>query len=384
MTVSSAFHTNVEFLLHETQKLHQILEIQTIMRALVRTAIRVTCASSGTWGKVNDDKVSFSELISTQEVTPIHWNDRLNHLQNISGLLHAVNIPVVMRDQSLFAYFEIYTNENQFNFHSADLLILNRMASHASTAIENTQLLTQLKSTENSVKEAVLIRDEFLSITAHEFRTPLTTITLGVQSLKRIANGDQLFKASAEKLEYLINIIGDQNQRLNNLVNNLLDISQMSTGKFIIHPKKLNLSPLIEKVISELSESLTLAGCHVESNLDSEINCNCDPFRIEQVMINLLSNAIKYAPGSPIVITTKKNKDWIQLNVQDSGMGIDQENQKKIFTRFERGMSSRSTESGVGLGLYIVRQIVEAHGGTIDVQSELGKGSLFTVNLPPQ
>jgi signal transduction histidine kinase len=126
---------------------------------------------------------------------------------------------------------------------------------------------------------------------------------------------------------------------------------------------------------------LTAVGCTLSVELDPDTTGQWDPYRLEQIFGNLLSNAIRYASGKPIYIKTVRDRKVCRLIVRDEGIGISAEDQKKIFNRFERSEAAANI-TGLGLGLYICREIAEAHGGSISVQSELGKGSTFTVALP--
>ena len=169
---------------------------------------------------------------------------------------------------------------------------------------------------------------------------------------------------------------------LTELVEDLLDITRIQAGKFdLTSLDKMNLSALVREIADRFSEQLKSADRSVELSLNDDLIGVWEKHRIEQVIVNLLSNAIKYASKKPIHISTSRSDHSARLIVADGGPGIEKEKQPKIFERFERATSSTNI-SGMGLGLYIVRKIVEAHHGTIQLESEPGKGSKFIVELP--
>jgi signal transduction histidine kinase len=170
-------------------------------------------------------------------------------------------------------------------------------------------------------------------------------------------------------------------ERIIHLVNDMLDISRVSTGRLSLNIEKISLDKLVYDVIDRLRSFMELANCEVKVELDKDTFSMCDPFRIEQVITNLLTNAAKYAPESLVEISLSKEKGFAVIRVRDHGEGISEENQKRIFERFERAVSSNSV-SGLGLGLYISREIIELHHGSIEVKSQMGDGSTFTVRLP--
>ena len=162
----------------------------------------------------------------------------------------------------------------------------------------------------------------------------------------------------------------------------MLDISRINSRKLSMTLERFDLCDLVRELIERYSELFLAAGCTVESEFcESALGC-WDRFRIEQVVTNLLTNAMRYGTGKPILIQVKFSLNKARIVVRDQGRGIVKENQERIFQRFERAVAG-SEISGLGLGLYIARQIVEAHHGSIRVESELGQGAAFVVELPP-
>ena len=238
-----------------------------------------------------------------------------------------------------------------------------------------------LKKSHDDLKLAVRARDEFLSVASHELKTPLTSLKIQVQLRKRkVLNNDE---AVLQKENILKTIENDERQikRLTRLIDDMLDITRINTGKLTVNPEHVDLSGLVYEVSDRLSEQLADADCELQIEAKANVFGRWDRFRIEQVYTNLLTNAMKYGAGKPIKVTVSKNDKMALLTVQDLGIGIDQADQKRIFMQFERAVKSGEV-SGLGLGLYIVAQIMNAHGGNIHVESELGQGSKFVAQLP--
>jgi signal transduction histidine kinase len=164
-------------------------------------------------------------------------------------------------------------------------------------------------------------------------------------------------------------------------VNELLDISRISAGKLTLEKVSVDLGEIVSLVLDRSAEELKRAGCEVRVDIQGPVRGTWDPMRIEQVVNNLLSNAIKYGEGKPIEIDVWREGTLAHLSVRDHGMGISTEDQRRIFQRFERAVSSRHF-GGLGLGLWVARQMVEAHEGTIQVDSAPGRGARFNISLP--
>ena len=230
-------------------------------------------------------------------------------------------------------------------------------------------------------QKAIEIRDSFLSIAAHELKTPLTSLKLQVQLGEMQVDKSGEIPLSPEKLGRIFRVCHSQADRLNTLVDDLLDVGRIERGAIVYNFGDVDLRHLADSVIDRFGEALRLRNCTVETTTDAPLVARADPFRIEQVLINLLSNSVKYGQEKPVRVELGCEGGQVYFAVIDQGMGIATEKQGLIFDRFERAISSRNI-SGLGLGLFISRRIVDAHKGTITVQSELGKGSTFKVRLP--
>lgn len=233
----------------------------------------------------------------------------------------------------------------------------------------------------SEAERALKMRDEFLSIAAHELKTPLTTLKLQLQLTQEELNPESAKQPSRKDLLKIVEDCLRWVNSLTNLVNELLDISRIRAGNFHLKLEEINLSSLVKEIVAYFMPQLLAVKCpSVELDLETEAAVYCDRNRMEQVIINLLSNIIKHAPESLVYIYVgKKDEDKILLMVQDFGPGIAKEDQGKVFQRFEQASPSAS---GLGLGLYITKGIIEAHRGTIRLESELGKGTTFIIELP--
>ena len=242
----------------------------------------------------------------------------------------------------------------------------------------NASLEERVKERTQELENALKVRDEFLAIAAHEFKTPLTPLLMQLQfGRKRVQTG----KATTEELLNAFDVGVRQVRSLTNLVEDLLEISRLQSGWFELHPETMDINDLLLDLESKFKLQLQRAKIQVTHHLKEEIQGYWDRKRLGQVITNLFSNAMKYAPHSNLTIVTNKVNDIMSLSFTDSGPGIPIEKQKSIFDRYERMTTDRSI-SGLGLGLFISKRIVEAHGGAIELESEVGVGSTFRILLP--
>lgn len=229
--------------------------------------------------------------------------------------------------------------------------------------------------------QAIIARDEFLSLASHELKTPLTCLKLQLQMTEKT-----LQVASAKDLIY--EQIGDafsmalkQVNFLEDLVDRLLDVSRIQTQRLSFSFDEVNLARLVEDVVNSFSEELARARCPAQLCLNNALIGHWDSYRIRQMISNLLSNAIKYAPNKPIQIITTGDAHTAKFILQDFGPGISKSDQERIFSLFERAVPANQV-SGLGLGLFITKKIVEGHGGNIKIESIKNEGTKFTIELP--
>ncbi|GIL17865.1 MAG: hypothetical protein BroJett040_16160 [Oligoflexia bacterium] len=232
----------------------------------------------------------------------------------------------------------------------------------------------------NSVEKAVSMRDEFISIASHELRTPLTAIRLSLEMIPRLIE-KHIPEDIKNRVQHKSQIGLNQVDRLDRLIEDLLDVSRIRVAKFSIEKKEITLSDHVREIGERHREALKKMGSDLKIDIPEQISGMFDPSRIEQVVANLLTNAIRYGNGKPVTLSLSKGENMASLQVIDQGIGISSADQKRIFARFERAVPE-GKHGGLGLGLYITKSIVEAHGGTIRVDSQVGQGTTFTVDLP--
>lgn len=225
------------------------------------------------------------------------------------------------------------------------------------------------------IQELLKKREDFMSIASHELKTPLTGIKSLIQILLRKSKNDKL-----DLYQDILRKANHQVNRLNLLINDLLDITRIDAGKLSLNMIDCNLRKMLEEcVYMKQPENQTH---NIQITGDADLLIKGDENRLEQVFCNLLSNAIKYSSdGSDITVHVRQTPEWVILAFHDQGIGIPEENLSSIFQRFYR-VNDASFKSGLGLGLYIANEIILQHGGKIEASSELGKGTIFTVYLP--
>lgn len=235
------------------------------------------------------------------------------------------------------------------------------------------------KQQENETLESsIRIRDHFVSLASHELKAPLTSIKLQNDLMLRSIRKQDV---DLVKLEGMLSRTGKNVERINRLVDDMLDISRMDSGKLTLQKESAELSTIVNEVIERLLPMLETAGCPVYYNFEEEYEGNWDRFRLEQVFTNILTNAAKYAPGQPIEVSIRKFEEMAMVSIRDHGRGIPKEFAEKIFDKFERAKNEGDAK-GLGLGLFISREIIHLHDGKIQVESSPGAGSDFQIFLP--
>jgi signal transduction histidine kinase len=246
---------------------------------------------------------------------------------------------------------------------------------------EQEALLKQLQSTQLELEQAVRMRDDFMSIVAHEVRTPLNGLILETQLRKMHLARDNAAAFALDKMHAMVDRDERQIKSLIRLIEDMLDVSRIRTGKLSIRPTRLDLSALVRGLLQNFAPQIDAAESSVTLEAEQPVVGSWDEFRIEQVLSNLLTNALRYGAKSPITVKVYSESGQARVEVRDLGIGIGEENQKRIFQQFER-VTDKHAVAGLGLGLFISEQIVAAHGGSITVESRIGEGALFRVCLP--
>ncbi len=278
-----------------------------------------------------------------------------------------LTVPLLARGEPLGAIVLVAAG-SRATFHRGDVPLAEDLARLVAAAVDTSRLYRR-------AQEAVAARDEFVSIASHELKTPLTSLVLHTDSLRNAAR-----RGALDQVQAKADLIRRSVDRLTRLVSSLLDISRISAGRLDLEIEETDLAEVAQEVVERFADEARRAGCEVR--LTSErARGRWDRTRLDQVLTNLLSNAIKYGPGQPIDVRVEpRGPATAVLSVSDRGIGISEADQRRIFQRFERAVSRRHY-GGFGLGLWIVRQIVEAQGGSVRVESSPGGGSTFTVEL---
>ena len=240
---------------------------------------------------------------------------------------------------------------------------------------ERDRLLAQEQAARAAAEQAVRVRDEFLSVASHELFTPLTALQLSLQRYERAKRGQ------GQQPNHLVATAQRQVRRLSKLVGDLLNVSRIQSGRMELSLEELDLAALAREVVARFAPELEQTHTPLVVQGQRPVYGRWDRSRLDQVVTNLVSNALKYAAGKPVDLIVERAGSLARLRVRDRGIGISPELLPRIFGRFERGVPSHSY-AGMGLGLFIVRSLVEAHGGNVRVESTLGAGSTFTVELP--
>jgi signal transduction histidine kinase len=246
---------------------------------------------------------------------------------------------------------------------------------------EQQQLVEELNAAQAELQRSLRMRDDFMSLVAHELRTPLNTLFLESQMRMLQLQRGNLAALGPDRLPAMIARDQRQIQSMIRLIDDMLDVSRISSGSLSIRPADFELMGLLKRVVNDLSLQATGYGATFRLHPHEPVAGRWDEFRIEQVIINLLTNAMRYGGGQPVDIVVEAGAREVRIDVIDTGMGISAADQKRIFEPFERGSGSAEVK-GLGLGLAISRQLAEAHGGRLGVISDGQTGSIFHLTLP--
>jgi PAS domain S-box-containing protein len=247
-------------------------------------------------------------------------------------------------------------------------------------ASERRQYEREIQLARKKAEEALALRNQFLTIASHELRTPLTAILGNIELLKRrVTREDSLGTRDQRTLQ----IILDQTYRLNKMIMSLLDVSRIETGQLEIEMAAVELVALVKRVVDDVKAIVDDRQIELICPLQ-QLTIQGDELRLEQVFQNLLQNSLKYSSrNTAITVTVRQDQSQVYVAVHDNGIGIPQAAIPQLFEQFYRaGNVNPENISGFGIGLYVVGQIVELHGGTVTVESIEGQESTFTVSLP--
>jgi signal transduction histidine kinase len=290
----------------------------------------------------------------------------------IAGLHAYMAVPLGARGRHLGMMFFGRSTEDRA-YEQDDLAVAQALAAHAALAIDNARLYDE-------AQRALTAREDFLAVASHELKTPLTSLQIAVQALLVKARDDAT-RGGRPFGEPLLRAVDRSATRLGALVDDLLDISRLTSEASppVRHP--VDLGEVVDEVVDALTDTLRSAGCTLSKAVRAPTRGAWDRSWLVRIVTNLLSNAAKYGRGGPIDVALEGGDDVARLIVRDHGIGIAPEQQARIFERFEKAVSIRHY-GGFGLGLWSARRMVEALGGSIRVESRVGEGAVFTVELP--
>jgi PAS domain S-box-containing protein len=290
------------------------------------------------------------------------------------GLRSAMVVPLVVGQKAIGAISFVSAASGRM-YGPQDLILATEISHRASLAIENARAFTE-------AREAIRTRDNFLAIASHELRTPLSALSVLVSSLVRAATTGRLQRLAPAEVGERMGKAERQVTQLGRLIDRLLDVSRLSTRDLPLERERADLAEIAREVVSRYEDFVAEAGGRIDLQTAGPAIGWWDRGRLDQVVTNLVGNAVKYGAGAPIAVSvTSASAGAVRLTVRDKGPGIPLADQERIFGQFERASPSESLP-GMGLGLWLARRIVTAHGGTISVESTPGEGAAFSVLLP--
>jgi signal transduction histidine kinase len=292
------------------------------------------------------------------------------HMIRELGLSSLMIVPIVVDERTAGAITFVATESGR-RYGPDDLRLAEEIARRAGLAISHAALYAR-------AREAVEVRDVFLSVASHELKTPLTSLSLQAETLER-----ELARGETEAAASRIPRIARQVLRLRRLVDQLLDASRINAGRLQLEPEPLDLCALVREVVSRFEDEAARLRVPIRLHLPEKVEGAWDRMRLEEAVTNLVSNALRHGGASPVDVEVEDAGAVARIAVTDQGPGVSQEDRARIFERFERIVSSGRHTGGLGLGLWIVRTIAEAHGGRIDLQAPPdGRGARFVIELP--
>jgi signal transduction histidine kinase len=301
--------------------------------------------------------------------------------QLMRGTERTRRIPIVFvtaaGHDSAYAFHGYETGAVDFLYKPLDP---HAVRSKVNVFVELARQRQALEEAQQQLKRAVTMRDDFMSMVSHELRTPLNTLFLQVQMRKKILTGE-VRQSDFPTLRKMVERDERQIRSMVRLIDDMLDVSRLRTGTLAMAYAPADLATITRGVVDSLIDPALAAGCQLLLDAPESLPLVCDEFRVEQVITNLLTNALRYGAGKPVTVRVEASGPDALVVVKDGGMGIALADQDRIFGQFERTDDARKI-AGLGLGLFITRHIVRAHGGEISVRSAPGQGAEFTVRLP--
>jgi len=239
----------------------------------------------------------------------------------------------------------------------------------------------ELQATQLELQRALKMRDDFMSLVAHELRTPLNTLHVEAQLRKLQLDKGMAEAFTPEKVRAMVERDSRQIQSMIRLISDMGDVSRIQSGKLSVRRAPVDLAQLLQRIVGDLAQQAEAAGSSIHLHATGPVMCECDEIRVEQIVINLLTNALRYGGTQPVDVYLRETGSEVEIAVHDQGRGIAPEEQQRIFEKFERG-GAKETCDGLGMGLYIARELADAHQGSLEVESKLGDGATFKLRLP--
>ncbi len=341
-------------------------------------------------GEILEANARFAEMLGCDDAGEVIGRDgfsllaphlRARHLEKIEAGHEGAFESIITRPDGGTLPVEIQARPITFQGREARVAAVRDISERKRAERELQRLLRQEQEARAAAEQAVGLRDEFLSVASHELRSPLTSLQLGVQSLLHMVTTAASDELDTEVLRRPLEVASRQADRMARLVNDLLDISRLQAGRFAVEPAPMDLTLLTQQVLERFEPQLSRADCPLSFARREPLNGRWDRSRLDQCLTNLMSNAIKYGAGAPVEVRLEALPHAARLSVKDGGIGVPAERQEEIFSRFGRAVTARDYP-GLGLGLFIVRRIVAAHGGKVSVESTEGQGATFVMELP--
>ena len=303
-----------------------------------------------------------------------------------------LGVPIPVED-SVIGVISVQSTQKESRFNDEDKKLLNTIAINVGVALHNAELYEEAKEAKAKAEDANEAKSAFLSTVSHELRTPLTSV-LGFAKIirKRLEDkifpavnvNDQKIKRTMKQVSENLNVVVSEGERLTNLINDVLDLAKIESGKMEWNMRPVFLQDVINRGIAATSSLFDAKGLKLDKNIPEDLPIiKADEDKLIQVVINLLSNAVKFTEKGTVKIEAYQDKGQLIFEVQDTGIGVAEEDKHKIFERFRQaGDTLTDKPQGTGLGLPICREIIEKHGGIIWMKSEFNVGSTFFFSIP--
>ena len=283
------------------------------------------------------------------------------------GVRSTFALPLLARGR-VFGTIQLATSAPGRRYGPEDISLAQELAARAAVAIDNTRLF-------HEAQEAIQLREEFLTLASHELNTPLASLRLSVNALTDTP------APTPEAARSLLGVVDRQSGRLAALVAEILDLSRVQLGTLHLGVASVNLGRVVREAANAMRDQIDRARCPLQLDLQDQVLGRWNVWALDRIVTNLLSNALKFGPGKPVVVTLRSDASTATVTVRDQGIGIPPVELPRVFDRFTRAVSS-SHYGGLGLGLYVARELVKELSGSISVESVPGEGSTFNVQLP--